>query len=70
MMWIVRLLFTVQPQFRPCDGCHASDLDLVRQMADLLEARDAINQKAFMDCTGLYHCPVIDGSVRREGSAC
>jgi hypothetical protein len=39
-------------------------------MADLLEASDAINQKAFMDRACLYHNATIDGSVRREGSAC
>ena len=70
MMWIVRLLFIVQPQFRPCDGCHASDLALVRQMADLLEARDEINRKAFMDCAGLCQSPENDGSVKLEGSVC
>ncbi|QDV47560.1 hypothetical protein Enr13x_74700 [Stieleria neptunia] len=41
MIGLIRWLLTSQPRFRPCDGCDPSELAIVRQLADALEAREA-----------------------------
>jgi len=60
MMWFIRWIFTARPWIRACDRCDPSDLVLVRQMADRLEAGDGVGCPPFND-----HASAIGSVVGR-----